>query len=204
MEFRGFGKIARWSRDIVITEKIDGTNAQILITPIQTGYSDELMLGWWYASDASVWAMYAGSRTRWITPANDNYGFATWAKANFDELKNLGPGQHFGEWWGQGIQRKYGMGKKVFSLFNTAKWGSERPSCCEVVPVLWVGPNEQRFVDSCLADLRVGGSHAAPGFMNPEGIVLYHSASGHLFKKTLEDDEKPKGQMTEDHNIGHA
>lgn len=31
-EFNGFPKIARLSRECVITEKIDGTNAQIFIT----------------------------------------------------------------------------------------------------------------------------------------------------------------------------
>ena len=32
MEFQGFGKIARLDREIIVTEKIDGTNAQIRIT----------------------------------------------------------------------------------------------------------------------------------------------------------------------------
>jgi hypothetical protein len=30
--------------------------------------------------------------------------------------------------------------------------------------------------------------------MRPEGIVVFHTASGALFKKTIEGDEKPKGQ----------
>lgn len=37
------------------------------------------------------------------------------------------------------------------------------------------------------------GSFAAPGFMRPEGIIVYHSASGHVFKVLLEDDDRPKG-----------
>ena len=32
MEFEGFPKIARLSREIVVTEKIDGTNARVCIT----------------------------------------------------------------------------------------------------------------------------------------------------------------------------
>ena len=32
LEFREFPKIARLSREVIISEKIDGTNAQILIT----------------------------------------------------------------------------------------------------------------------------------------------------------------------------
>jgi hypothetical protein len=122
-EFTSFGKISRLSRDIVITEKIDGTNAQIFI---------DLMTG----------EFLVGSRTRWITPENDNAGFARWAYAHKDELiEGLGDGHHFGEWWGQGIQRGYGLKEKRFSLFNVAKWSDEstRPACCGVVPTLYTG-----------------------------------------------------------------
>ena len=37
------------------------------------------------------------------------------------------------------------------------------------------------------------GSVAAPGFMNPEGIVMFHIAANVCFKKTIEKDEQPKG-----------
>jgi hypothetical protein len=30
--------------------------------------------------------------------------------------------------------------------------------------------------------------------MDPEGIVIFHTASGQLFKKTLKDDEGGKGK----------
>lgn len=84
MEFQGFPKMARLSREVIISEKLDGTNAQILIT------EDGEML--------------VGSQTRWITPEDDNYGFARWAEENRAELLcKLGHGRHFGEWWGQGI-----------------------------------------------------------------------------------------------------
>jgi hypothetical protein len=43
-----------------------------------------------------------------------------------------------------------------------------------------------------LEELRKHGSYVTP-FMNPEGIVIYHRASGYLFKKTVEHDEAPKG-----------
>ena len=42
------------------------------------------------------------------------------------------------------------------------------------------------------ADLRLRGSKAAPGFMKPEGIVIFHTKSGAVFKKTLEKDESGK------------
>ncbi len=36
------------------------------------------------------------------------------------------------------------------------------------------------------------GSVAAPGWMRPEGIIVYHTAAGVLFKVTCENDDKPK------------
>jgi hypothetical protein len=47
-------------------------------------------------------------------------------------------------------------------------------------------------IDQCLSYLRDFGSLAAPGFMDAEGIVIYHTASGVGFKKTLKNDETPK------------
>lgn len=172
--FQGFSKIARYSRLCTITEKIDGTNGSI------------------YIADNGL-DMLIGSRTRWITPEDDNMGFAKWARANHEELLKLGPGHHFGEWWGQGIQRRYGQDRKRFSLFNTSLWTVSRPACCDVVPVLYEGMFDQVAIEGALTALRSGGSQAAPGFMNPEGICIYHQAAKMYFKKTIEGDEKPKG-----------
>lgn len=174
IEFVPFPKIARLNRDIVITEKIDGTNACVHV-----------------AEDGTV---TAASRTRWITPEDDNYGFARWVKERESELRGLGPGAHFGEWWGQGIQRRYGLTEKRFSLFNTHRWSDARPACCHVVPTLYSGMFDADAIRSRLDDLRSEGSLAAPGFMRPEGIVVFHTASGALFKVTCENDGEPKGK----------
>lgn len=37
LDFEGFPKMARLSREVVITEKIDGTNAQVLIVELPEG-----------------------------------------------------------------------------------------------------------------------------------------------------------------------
>lgn len=171
-EFIEFPKIPRFSREIIITEKIDGTNAVVLIT--ESG------------------DVIAGSRNRWITPENDNHGFAKWVEANKQTLLLLGVGRHFGEWWGSGIQRSYGLKEKVFSLFNTTKWQMERPSCCSIVPVLYRGDFQTTEIDKCLQRLSKEGSTASSGFMRPEGIVIFHTQGNILFKKTLEKDEMPK------------
>jgi len=173
-EFKPMVKIPRFFRDIVITEKIDGTNASVHI-----------------GEDGSF---RTGSRTRWITPENDNFGFSKWAHDNKDELMKLGPGSHFGEWWGVGIQRGYGLSERRFSLFNVGKWTVEnKPACCHLVPALYSGPMKEQAIAQALFELRSLGSVAVPGFMKPEGVVIYHTASGHIYKVTCEKDEKPKG-----------
>jgi len=170
-EFVKFPKIPRWSRECVVTEKIDGTNGQI------------------YIPEEDPRAMYVGSRSRWITPENDNHGFAKWCHANQEELiAKLGPGLHFGEWWGQGIQRNYGLREKRFSLFKLKRWEGVDVSPCHVVPWFYKGPFPPP-VDVIMEGLRTGGSIAVPGYMNPEGIVIFHEAGNLLFKKTLDNDE---------------
>lgn len=177
--FEEFPKIGRLSRGMVITEKLDGTNAQIIIT------------------EDGEFGM--GSRSRLITPEQDNYGFAKWALKNKDELLKLGPGRHFGEWWGGGIQRGYGIekGEKRFSLFNVGQWTREGvllPACVSLVPTLYIGDFNMEKINEAMAKLKASGSKAAPGFMNPEGVVIYHTAARTLFKKTFEKDDAGKGK----------
>ena len=170
-DFVGFPKMARLHRDIMITEKIDGTNAQVVV-------SDDCT------------SIRVASRTRWITPEDDNFGFARWAVDHTAELLTLGPGRHFGEWWGKGIQRGYGLAEKRFSLFNAHRWDpATLPECINVVPVLYHGIFDMAQVSATMERLRTFGSVASPGFMEPEGIILYHLAGNVGFKKTLEGDE---------------
>lgn len=180
IEFEEFPKISRWSRDIVITEKLDGTNACVIIT-----------------ADGEIGAQ---SRTRLITPDDDNYGFAKWVHDNKQTLiEDLGEGRHFGEWWGKGIQRGYNMDRRCFSLFNTVRWleksSSFKTENLRVVPEMYNDIFSDEHVYHCLARLAEGGSEAAKGFMRPEGIVIFHTHSRTMFKKTLEKDEKGKGEQ---------
>lgn len=206
-DFQSFAKIARLSRDMIVTEKIDGTNAQVCIVELDGHEVDGAV----YQSDGL--AMYVGSRKRWITPDHDNFGFAAWCREHADELLALGPGRHFGEWWGCGIQRRYGLTEKRFSLFNTIRWclhddepqrivtGDPRqekyqdvlPACCGLVPVLYRGPFSTTEASCILLDLERVGSVAAPGFMDPEGIVVFHVAGNVAFKKTIAGDDSHKG-----------
>ena len=196
IEFKKFPKIARLSREVIITEKIDGTNASIYI-----GENGEFL---------------TGSRKRWITPEDDNFGFSRWAHEHKEELTTLGKGHHFGEWWGSGIQRGYGLlkGDKRFSMFNVSRWclyGREPkrsptadpridkiqdvlPECVGLVPVLWSGCFDSNVVDEILDELRQNGSQVSLGFLKPEGVVIFHVAGNVCFKKTIEKDEEFKGK----------
>jgi hypothetical protein len=176
MDLIEFPKIYRVSRQCIITEKIDGTNGQICI-----GENGEMLVG---------------SRNRWLnSQSGDNHGFFMWALERKEELAKLGPGRHYGEWWGCGIQRTYGLKEKRFSLFNTSRWSDPavRPSCCHVVPVLYDGIFNTSSVEECISKLRAEGSIAAPGFMRPEGVVCFHVQGNFGLKKTLEKDEEHKG-----------
>jgi hypothetical protein len=146
-EFQAWPKIPRWENETyVITEKIDGTNGCIVVTE----HGD----------------IFAQSRSRILDESSDgdNYGFCKWVNGNKDELLTLGVGHHFGEWWGRGIQRNYAMTERVFSLFNI--WMPEIPECVRKVPVI------EKTLEKAHARLNELGSQAAPGFMNPEGLVL--------------------------------
>lgn len=219
-EFKPFPKMARLSRECLITEKIDGTNASIYITE-DVDFKDPMLLVSMMLNGKPV-GIYAGSRTRWITPNADNFGFAAWVTMNAPELVKLGVGHHFGEWWGSGIQRGYGFknGERFFSLFNAGRWVAgddpigvasvswdpetqvmtpklqERaPACCKVVPILFRGYFDTEQVGIELDFLSDYGSRAAPNYMNPEGVVVYHIAGNVGFKKTLHNDLEPKGKQ---------
>lgn len=184
MDHKPFPKMDRYSNNlgITITEKIDGTNGLIAI-------SDD---------GEHLWA---GSRNRWLTLGSDNYGFCRWAFDNAEELKKLGHGYHYGEWWGRGIERNYDKEDRTFSLFNVERWADgrqERPACCSVVPTLYVGTFTPGMVDSQLHYLATKGSAAAPGFMMPEGVIVYFHATKTLVKAPFNQRHKWQQQEATD------
>lgn len=224
-EFQAFPKIPRLNRDITITEKIDGTNAAVIIERLDTyeADADELPVDPFIvrrleAGEYVGYAVSAQSRKRLIYPNSeenkgaDNFGFAGWVQSNREELVDLlGAGRHFGEWWGTGIARGYGLeSQRNFSLFRPRpNWspvrlsppaGYKNDAVLDIVPVMYEGPFRPQAVDSddpdpvqeALWSLKWTGSEAAPGFMDPEGIMIYHTAAGLIFKVTCKDDDKPK------------
>lgn len=204
--YPAFRKIPRLHKPVTITEKIDGTNGLISISREAWGFTtDRTVLT--AVQDLSEsdpdtgfplcqWVIRAGSRNRWLSLDSDNCGFAAWVCDNSRELAELGEGNHYGEWWGSGIQRGYGLakGEKRFSLFNVDRWGKadNLPGCVSVVPVISRGDGStlNEMVTEALLDLAAFGSQAAPGFGSAEGIVVYHEASRAMYKVTLDGDAK--------------
>jgi len=175
-EFKEFAKISRfYEQNVCITEKIDGTNGLV-----------------WISEDLTV--VRAGSRTRWIQTTEDNYGFARFVEDNAEELKKLGAGYHYGEWWGQGIQRKYSMPRKVFSLFNVHKWSDEniRPTCCDVVPVLYNGEITPEVIHRFSKPMTISAAAQKYGieFDKPEGFMMYFTKGNIYFKAPNEKGRK--------------
>jgi hypothetical protein len=204
MEFVPFPKLSRLSRLAIVSEKIDGTNASVCIRN-----TSDVVLDGKYDIVVGDMSIRAASRTRWISTKDDNYGFAKWVADNAAELVQLGVGHHFGEWWGSGCQRGYGLKEKRFSLFNTMRWCGQNdipwalpsedprqptkyqqkvPICCHVVPELGRWQFDELDLDEIMGSLAQTGSRAAPGFMNPEGIVVFHTAANLAFKKTFAND----------------
>jgi RNA ligase len=201
MTFVPFPKMARLVRACFISEKIDGTNAQVfIIDPENTdGETWEWCLQTAPVAKVGELFVYAGSRSRWITPGKltDNFGFAAWVYENATDLvKALGEGRHYGEWYGKGIQRGYGLDEKRFALFNARSAALEASAAIVAVPQLYTvpclyeGPFSTAAVDEAMAMLYAHGSYAAPGFMKPEGVVVYHKAAGIGFKQTYDDNHK--------------
>jgi len=204
MEFRSWGKTPRLFRDIVITEKIDGTNSAVIfedvsLMDVDLIPSDELIVRGPY-----LYQVGAQSKNRLIYPGKttDHYGFAAWVKENREILfDTLGVGHHFGEWWGKGIQKRYGnLNYRVFSLFNTKKHRdtflrtrfNDMDVMVESVPVLYEGEFSEEAIHEVAKELLKNGSVAAPFAPNVEGIVVYHTQSDQVYKFTFDNQDKGK------------
>lgn len=167
MEFKSFPSIPRLSKDMIVTEKLDWTNACIVI-------------------DAE-WNISAQSRNNIITPDKDNYWFARWVENNKEQLKKLWEWYHYWEWWWNWIQRWYWMKEKKFSLFFY-RWVWEIPSIVSIVPTIYEWPFCTKKIDEIMEEMRIHWSYATK-FMNPEWIIIFHKWANMVFKKTIEWDE---------------
>ena len=215
--FEAWPKIPRLASKCSITEKIDGTNASIFVASEAELEDDEsreaarqdlhfgraALIG-----DNMVWAF---SRKRLIHPGSDNFGFGVWVHYNARAIVEIvGPGRHFGEWWGSGIQRQYGLKEKRFSLFNAYRWSwlnnpevrnepeAEITIPLYCVPELYRGPFGANPLLDAISQLDYNGSQAAPGYEQPEGFVVHFRDNDAPFKYVL---NAGKGGKAEDNPI---
>lgn len=186
MDFKPFPKIERFGNvKMQITQKIHGTNAQVYISEF-TRHPGRYEEG---NSAEPEYQIRAGSRTRWIFPEDDNYGFAAWVEKNKAELiAKLGPGQHFGEWAGPGINSGEGLSKKTFVLFDYYRYDPENlPPDTTLVPLLYEGAFKQETINAVLEELKTNGSKLVSGFMRPEGVVIQFG--GKRYKRVFDAEE---------------
>lgn len=176
MEFKAFEKIQRYEKGYAtITEKIDGTNACIAFDLHRN--------------------LTVQSRKRIITPVAldgngaDNYGFAHYARTHeYDLWKFFGPGRHYGEWFGTGINRGYGMLERVFAPFNTGLFSRERveaeaPEGVSFTPVMWEGllTDLNVGVEYVMNELAEFGSFTKEGAgWAAEGAMIFSNQFGYL------------------------
>lgn len=204
IEFKPFTKMPRLRDEYMyITEKLDGTNAQVFIyekfspetdvkvdlDEIEAFPNKEKVQG-----AVPVREMRIGSRNRYINSVMDNYGFAGWCYEHKEELMKLPPGRHYGEWWGPGIQRGYSTKFKQFSMFNQSLRAiKEIIPCINFAPILYEGEFNLEKIEEVMNSLKENGSAASPGFMEPEGVVIYLKKANLMFKKTYDD--RHKGEL---------
>lgn len=174
--FKAWPKIQRYDEgiSIVITEKIDGTNACIIV-------DEGKVLG-------------IQSRKRLITPDKDNMGFASWVTEHEEQLATLGTGYHFGEWAGPGIQKNpLGLEQKEFFLFNPFRhneeyfnWLNPQLSRGKVqsVPLLYQGKYTPGIVESTFEELDANTEY------KPEGVMIYFPKADSYIKHVV---NKPHG-----------
>lgn len=209
IEFQAWPKTPRLFREIVVTEKLDGTNSAVIINELadfQDADANALAV---ILRDGKYYEIGAQSRKRVIAPGKttDNYGFAAWVQLNADELFDiLGPGRHYGEWWGKGIQKRYpGTMQRGFALFNVDRhaglfeWlpglpGADWEVLVEPVITLYRGEFSEEKIHELLASLAKHGSVASP-FDQAEGVVVFHTQSRQTYKYTLDGEDKGKWEL---------
>lgn len=198
IEFKEFPKIEHWKgAKMTITQKLHGTNAQIYIGDESTIFVQTKIIK-------------AGSRNRWLTPEDDNYGFAAFVYSHYEKLiEKLGVGRHYGEWAGLGINSGEGLKEKRLFLFDHWRFSEkELPAQVSTVPVMYEGEFSFDAIETCLESLRVHGSKVVEGFMHPEGVVI--DILGQKFKVVFDPEEtawksrrKPKVEQIAGPDVSH-
>lgn len=225
-QFRKWSSTPRWHKGLRVYEKIDGTNGCVIVQRV--GLTDLGMVpkdavavlddsqefGYW---------VRAQSRSRIITPGNDNFGFAKWVHDNSWALAHvLDQGYHYGEWFGEGIQKNpLGIEGRRFYLFHAWYWARPENALklsqsgvtgLGHVPVLHDpdthGEATWETIPAIMDDLAwygtkvegavgvvSGYAHEPDTMARPEGIIVWHKDTQQKYKILLDNDSVHKNQQ---------
>ena len=231
-QFKSWGSTPRFHKGLHITEKIDGTNAGVSVQGVSWGVvhtppADAILVNSTKLDVNGIpecsYLVRAQSRKRIITPDNDNFGFAKWVWENAEGLANLlGFGYHYGEWYGEGIQKNpLAVQGRRWALFNTWHWtrkenldrlvDADIPGLT-LVPVLHDeqrdGPADFTTIPDIMEELALYGSKADGAAMvkegydwendryaEPEGIIVWQRETRQRYKILLREDDKHKWEQ---------
>lgn len=178
-DFPKFPSIERFDNlRCFITEKIDGTNGLI---------------------EVSCQGVKFGSRNKWLSNGDDNFGFYAYFSQYVDDMVawyhrnapgyNWEPVRIYGEWFGKGIQRGYDLKERKFMPFSYGLAedieGVFAPNI--VLPeFLYQGKFSREVLNNCMNSLKEEGSQVVPGYMKPEGVVVYFPDYEFSLKETFD------------------
>jgi len=184
-EFKRYPRIKRslGLGNMLITEKIDGTNAMFVIedkklTLLGTHRRQLLMIGdpkliehYQHIPDLEYRESLMAEE-----PRRAHFGFVGWCEDHKEELESIGDGVYYGEWVTpevKGCQRYPYEGPPKLFLFCPQRWPEQRPqpACLDLVPTLYRGPFNEEMIQTVIDELD-GDSVAFPGSDNPEGIII--------------------------------
>ena len=174
----------------IISEKIDGTNGLIEINETNVRF---------------------GSRNRYISFSDDNAGFANFFRHYEAKLEDVAkdvitkelelngetltscnesyPLRIYGEWFGCGIQRGYGLKDKFFMPFSSF-YGEkliEYQVPNVITPnIMYTGKFSMEVVGTCMQQLKLNGSGVVKDYKQPEGIVIFFPKYNFRLKETFD------------------
>lgn len=173
--FKAFSKIDKFNTPgMMITQKIHGTNAVFCI----------------YKDENNELKIKAGSRSRWLSIGDDNFGFCKFIMDNAQEfIEKFEEGYHYGEWAGPGINSGEGLTEKTLVLFCPGRYSriEQLPKNVMIVPVLEYTRFSEQTIKETFDKLKNTGSQLVPGFMRPEGIVI--ETFGNRYKMVFSPEE---------------
>ena len=198
----------------VISEKIDGTNGLI---EIQNKANN---------SNTGSMIVKFGSRNRYISFSDDNAGFANFFRHYEKKFKNMAkeiiassynedsqtdeiptenyPLRIYGEWFGKGIQRGYGLDDKYFMPFSSfyAEHMIKAGIPNIMMPnIMYTGKFSLEVVDNCMNCLTSGSFHnLITNYDNPEGIVIYFPKYNFRLKQTFEGSKWERNITKSEHD----